>query len=197
MAAIKASYLRGHTLQLEHFAVLASLIVTVAMAHPGHDDPSINGHAPILSNWGRLLYRAAEEFKLPGDQELTKYLDKNHGGSVYDPITGNTFEVGKVSPVMCSPHSTHSERKIDGTPREGPGPGAYATPPHFGREETSAVYGNAPSFTFGVGREYYDRIDANVSTKNSPGPGHYRPQTNFHDKNSHRVANALSVPAWT
>lgn len=63
--------------------------------HPGHEEhDSDSGHhaSPIVvSDWGSLIYRSADEYALPSDDGLKAYLAKNHGGSVVDPETSDLY----------------------------------------------------------------------------------------------------------
>tara|TARA_R110002096_G_scaffold91625_1_gene207236 strand:- start:6959 stop:8026 length:1068 start_codon:yes stop_codon:yes gene_type:complete len=64
-------------------------------AHPGHDEEGTHSadHASpfVVSDWGALIYRKADEYSLPEDEALAAYLVKNHGGSVVDPETSDLY----------------------------------------------------------------------------------------------------------
>ncbi|MEM1296860.1 MAG: hypothetical protein AAGH89_15960, partial [Verrucomicrobiota bacterium] len=77
--------------------ILALLVFSsfTVFGHPGHDDHESDsgGHASpfVVSDWGSLIYRKADEYKLPSDDGLKAYLSKNHGGSVVDPETSDLY----------------------------------------------------------------------------------------------------------
>lgn len=87
-------------------AILALTPITLS-AHPGHShdaEAAENKQATVVaSQWGSLLYRHAEEYRLPNDTKLQDYLVKNHGGSVADPKTNTLYTTIGAKVIRFAP----------------------------------------------------------------------------------------------